>query len=84
MYTDTHRIVREAKRSISPERKRYAGILLDVFYDYFLAKHWMKYSSIPIEYFTQKVYTLLLQQQNVLPNTFWQILPAMIQQDWLT
>lgn len=59
IYTDTHRIVREAKRPISLERKRYAGILIDVFYDHFLAKHWMKYSSIPLQYFTQKVYTLL-------------------------
>ena len=84
IYTDTHRIVREAKRSISSERKRYAGILIDVFYDHFLAKHWMKYSSIPLQYFTQKVYTLLLQQQNVLPDTLRQILPTMIQQDWLT
>ena len=83
-YTDTHPIVREAKRSISSERKRYAGILIDVFYDHFLAKHWMKYSSIPLQYFTQKVYTLLLQQQNVLPDTLRQILPTMIQQDWLT
>ena len=84
IYTDTHLIVREAKRSISSERKRYAGILIDVFYDHFLAKHWMKYSSIPLQYFTQKVYTLLLQQQNVLPDTLRQILPTMIQQDWLT
>ena len=44
----------------------------------------MKYSSNPLEYFTQKVYTLLLQQQNVLPDTLRQILPTMIQQDWLT
>ena len=84
IYTDTHLIVREAKRSISSERKRYACILIDVFYDHFLAKHWMKYSSIPLQYFTQKVYTLLLQQQNVLPDTLRQILPTMIQQDWLT
>lgn len=84
IYTDTHLIVREAKRSISSERKRYAGILINVFYDHFLAKHWMKYSSIPLQYFTQKVYTLLLQQQNVLPDTLRQILPTMIQQDWLT
>lgn len=84
IYTDTHPIVREAKGSISSERKRYGGILIDVFYDHFLAKHWMKYSSIPLQYFTQKVYTLLLQQQNVLPDTLRQILPTMIQQDWLT
>lgn len=38
-YTDSHPVVRNAKHLISLERRRYAGVLLDVFYDHFLAKY---------------------------------------------
>jgi acyl carrier protein phosphodiesterase len=37
-YTDLHDIVRKSKQLISPVNKRYAGIIVDVFYDHFLAK----------------------------------------------
>ncbi|VAW70149.1 Acyl carrier protein phosphodiesterase [hydrothermal vent metagenome] len=39
-YTDSHSDVAQSKKRISPERRRYAGILIDVFYDHFLVKHW--------------------------------------------
>ena len=42
-YTDTHPIVKISKNRIS--RKRFSGILIDIFYDHFLAIHWQEYSA---------------------------------------
>lgn len=39
-YTDTHFIVHQSKTLISSQNKRYSGIIVDVFYDHFLAKNW--------------------------------------------
>lgn len=82
-YTDSHPMFREAKRLISPERRRYAGVLIDVFYDHFLAKDWKNYSSMTLKSFSQKVYVVLWQNQLILPDKLRQALPNMIEQDWL-
>ncbi|HEX7953720.1 MAG TPA: hypothetical protein VF523_11700, partial [Burkholderiales bacterium] len=39
-YTDAHPLVLASKARISPARRRYAGIMVDMFYDHFLAKYW--------------------------------------------
>lgn len=82
-YTDSHPMFREAKRLISSERRRYAGVLIDVFYDHFLAKYWNNYSSMTLKSFSQKVYAVLWHNQLILPDKLRQALPNMIEQDWL-
>ncbi len=82
-YTDSHPVVRNAKHLISLERRRYAGVLLDVFYDHFLAKYWMNYSSITLKDFSKKVYNILWQNQSILPDKLRLAVPKIIEQDWL-
>ncbi|MDA3946814.1 MAG: hypothetical protein PF439_09065 [Helicobacteraceae bacterium] len=38
-YTDAHPIVQQSKERISSQRRRFAPILIDIFYDHFLAIH---------------------------------------------
>jgi acyl carrier protein phosphodiesterase len=83
-YTDSHPIVKEAKRLFPDGRRRYAGILLDVFYDHILAKNWRHYSEANLEDFTNHVYSILLMNKAILPAQLNDIVPIMIQQDWLT
>ncbi|OWY66529.1 ACP phosphodiesterase [cyanobacterium TDX16] len=82
-YTDSHLIVKEAKQLVSASRRKFAGILLDVFYDHFLARYWQNYSSVTLDEFSQKVYVILSQNQSILPDRLKRALPQMIQQDWL-
>jgi acyl carrier protein phosphodiesterase len=37
-FTDAHPVVRRSIERIAPERRRVAGVLVDVFYDHFLAQ----------------------------------------------
>ncbi len=83
-YTDRHAVVHESKRMISPQRRRFAGIMVDLFYDHFLAKNWSDYSSIALNDFSQHVYAILLDHQDILPNSFRTMLPFMVEQNWLT
>ncbi|MEH2230408.1 MAG: ACP phosphodiesterase [Nostoc sp.] len=84
VYTDTHNIFCSSKRLISPKRRRFAGILIDLFYDHFLAKNWSEYSNIELFHFSQHVYNVLQSNQDLLPESLKLILPSMISQDWLT
>ena len=82
-FTDTHEIVLAAKRQFAPERRRFAGIALDIFYDHCLAKNWSQFSAIPLRTFTNNVYETLKIQHEFLPEKMQQMAPVMIAQDWL-
>ncbi|MGB5965432.1 MAG: ACP phosphodiesterase [Sulfurimonadaceae bacterium] len=58
-YTDAHPIVKQSKERISPERRRFSAILIDIFYDHFLAIHWEQYSSNSLLESTQSYYRFL-------------------------
>jgi acyl carrier protein phosphodiesterase len=82
-YTDAHAIVRASRALVTPERRRFAGILVDVFYDHFLARHWVRYHDRPLPEFTRSVYTALLARRATFPERLQRILPRMAADDWL-
>ncbi|MBE9033059.1 DUF479 domain-containing protein [filamentous cyanobacterium LEGE 11480] len=82
-FTDHHPIVQADKQSFSKPQRRFAGIMLDVLYDHYLAKHWSNYSRIPLTDFAQGVYQILHRHQDMLPAKLQRALPDMIQNDWL-
>src|SRR5262245_63093143 len=55
-FTDFHPFVHRSKRRVGEPHGRYAGILVDVFYDHFLARDWARYADVPLEQFTAEVY----------------------------
>jgi len=82
-FTDSHPIVLHAKQLFSGPGRRFAGILLDVFYDHLLANQWTKYSATPLEEFIQRFYAALTRRSSVLPQHLVLMTPRMIDQDWL-
>ncbi|MFM7603266.1 MAG: ACP phosphodiesterase [Pseudanabaena sp.] len=82
-YTDNHSIVKDAKKLLSVEKRKYGNIILDVFYDHMLAQKWQDYSKISLEKFTKQVYSILLRNIDVLPDKLRDIAPIMIEQNWL-
>ncbi len=82
-FTDNHSVFRQSKRRVHPDRSRFAGVLIDIFYDHFLATHWSQYSSIPLSEFAQRVYGILEQHRNILPDRLQQAVPFIIRQNWL-
>jgi acyl carrier protein phosphodiesterase len=82
VFTDSHPIVLQAKQRFPRERRRYAGILVDLFFDHCLAAHWPHYADEPLQHFTARVYQVLLEEAE-LPGTLALIAPRMAAQDWL-
>ncbi|MBI3896809.1 MAG: DUF479 domain-containing protein [Gammaproteobacteria bacterium] len=83
-YTDRHPLVRASCGLISAERRRFAGVLVDIFYDHFLARYWSRYSARPLIVFTQAVYRVLLPQLANFPERLQYVLPRMANDDWLS
>lgn len=82
-YTDAHELAHASRALVSRERRRFAGILVDVFYDHFLARHWPRYSPLPLTAFTGEVYATLWPQRAGFPERLQRMLPWMRADDWL-
>ena len=83
-YTDSHERVKSCKKLISPERKRYAGIIVDILFDHFLSKNWNSYSDIEFDQFITNVYKVFEKNQDVVPENVQKIIPRLISNDWLS
>ena len=81
-FTDNHPLIKDAIARFPAQRRRYAGIMLDVFFDHCLARDWHRYADIPLQTFTRKVYGALAAEPQ-LPERLALIAPRMAAQDWL-
>lgn len=61
-FTDAHAVVRSAKARFHSPYRRYAGILLDVFFDHCLIADWPKLHELPLEQFVGHVHKRLLRE----------------------
>lgn len=66
-YTDNHPIFKLSRSRISTERRRFSAVLIDIFYDHFLAMNWEQYHPIPLRESTQFYYNQLAQAGITLP-----------------
>lgn len=82
-FTDAHPIVRKSKRRLHERYRHYDGVIVDIFYDYFLAKNWANYSEIPLKIYTQSVYDLFDKIKKDLPIKSQQFIKYMIEYDIL-
>ncbi len=82
-FTDTHEIVRKSKRRLHERYGHYDGVIIDIFFDHFLAKNWKNYSQIPLGIYVNSVYKLLEENIDKLPEKTQEILPYMVKYNWL-
>jgi acyl carrier protein phosphodiesterase len=82
-FTDSHPEVLGLKRCFSRKRRRYAGIILDMAFDHFLAVHWDNYSTEPREMFIDYSYSCLAGGKELMPARMQDTVNYMIREDWL-
>ncbi|HEY0285637.1 MAG TPA: ACP phosphodiesterase [Pseudomonas sp.] len=81
-FTDAHPLIKRAVSRFPQGRRRYAGIVLDVFFDHCLGRDWERYADVPLDVFTGNVYRVLADEPE-LPERLALIAPRMAAQDWL-
>jgi acyl carrier protein phosphodiesterase len=58
-FTDAHREVAAARALFDPPFRRYAGILIDVWFDHLLARQWARYGEGELDAFSRQLRALL-------------------------
>jgi len=77
-FTDQHPLVNECAELLRPVYKKYAGIIVDLYFDHFLACHWNQYSDITLKEFASQTHSLLLKNFFILPSQLKRFLPFLI------
>ena len=92
-FTDSHPEWLKSKELLLEEQRKFAGIVVDVVYDHFLAVHWSKYSDVPFDQWITAVYNTLTEQITTLRDQIKdpserldeaaEVIDIMIHNDWL-
>lgn len=82
-FTDAHPIFRKSKHRLHKNYGHYSGVIIDIFYDHFLAKNWGAYSTTNLTDYTANFYNVLQQNTASLTLRAKNMLPHMIKNNWL-
>lgn len=82
-FTDEHPVVHRSKARLDPRFRRFAGIIVDVFYDHLLARHWDQFCDWPLREFTRRFHQQALPHAPDIPRDASWVLQRMIEEDRL-
>lgn len=68
-FTDSHPIYLTSKHRFSKDFDKYSGVLMDMFYDHYLAKNFNLYSTISLQKYSIDFYKLLEENNHYLPES---------------
>ncbi len=77
-FTDSHEIVKQSASRLKVKYGKYSGIIIDIFYDHFLASQWQNYSEISLQNYCLKSYKIFLENYSLLPQRIQKFLPNLI------
>lgn len=82
-FTDAHPVVKRSRARVGSEHRRFSGVLVDVFYDHYLARDWQRYSSTTLETYTAAFYAGARPHLGELPPDARAMLERIISRDLL-
>jgi len=82
-FTDAHPIFKESTKRLHTNYHHYSGIIVDIFYDHFLAKNWSNYSDEKLEIYSERFYQSLRDHYNNLTLKTQKMIPYLTEQNWL-
>ncbi len=82
-FTDQHPVVLESKVRLRSKFRHYAPVIVDVYYDHFLAKDWSLFSNVSLKDYTEKFYDIIGSYFDILPKGVIQMLSYMTRDNWL-
>ena len=83
VFTDNHAVSKELRALLFDKHRHVARVLLDVFYDHFLAIHFCTFHHTTLRDFIHQIHPILEKQQRQLPLSAQHYLKGMVTQNWL-
>jgi len=81
-FAERHPAFRASRARVSPTRRRYAGVLVDIFYDHLLALNWATHHDQPLKEYSASVYDQIAGRMPQIPETAHRAMTFMAAEDW--
>ena len=81
-FTDSHPIVKKSTAYFHSSQHKYAPILIDLMYDYYLIKHWRSFHPISFYLFKESCYELFHYNYENFPSGLQHMLDYLLKYDW--
>ncbi len=82
-FTDSHPASLQLRKLLRPRHKKYAPVVVDLVWDYFLSTKWSDYSEKSLEVFNSEIYDILSRRITDLPPELKSRFQQMIADDFL-
>jgi acyl carrier protein phosphodiesterase len=82
-FTDRHPIVIQSRKRLWSSYRHYSSVILDIFFDHFLAKNWDSYHDTLLPDYAEACYLILEKRKKELPIDVQLLLPHMMRDNWL-
>lgn len=82
-FTDAHPLFHKSMARLPERWSRFAGILIDIYYDHLLARSWAKYCTVTLEQYTREFYHAAQERAAELPPFAREVFNAMVSVDRL-
>lgn len=83
VYTDSHPLILDGNRRLYPGHGKYAGVLMDIYCDYFLSLSWKKFSDCSMRVYINKAYNVYKEYAGYMPRNIQSRMESMVEADWL-
>lgn len=82
-YTDTHPLVKVGTKMLHPSMHKYAPVVIDIYFDFLLSKHWNLFHEWDIERFCSGIYKTLMAFDGPMPAFMLGRRRRMVESRWL-
>lgn len=82
-FTDSHPIWQQSRGLLPSNLRRFAGIIIDIFYDYFLSKHWPVFSDVTLDQAVSEIHRDLRTALHQAPSDAREVISEMVSEEWL-
>lgn len=82
-FTDQHPSVQAGVKILRPYHGKYASVVIDVYYDYFLIQNWSRFTDESFIKFRKRVYKTIMDHLENMPQQLKPGVIRMIEGDWL-
>lgn len=82
-FTDAHPRVQAMKRVFSEQRRRFAGIALDIYFDHLLINHWQQFEQRHLESLIGEFYQRMVEGREMMPDgNMRYVTRRIVEYDW--
>ncbi|MDA7778088.1 ACP phosphodiesterase [Flavobacteriaceae bacterium] len=81
-FTDSHPLFKACVSELFPVHRHYSRVIVDMYFDHFLAVHWEKFHELPLDQFTTQFYFQLEQSTIHFPEKTTRFIKALITYNW--